>query len=108
MADSKLPVNNRAPVKKRFPTDADWKLKDEVGRRRFTISRLMVLRKERISSRLVDGMEVQRRCRDSTMSSHSCRARVESGERRWLKRLLMAVVSGEEGSSGMRRTSRPV
>jgi hypothetical protein len=107
IADSKLPVNKRAPVKNRFPTDADWKLKDEVGRTRFTISRLMVLRKERISSRFGEGMDVQRRCRDSTMSSHSWRARVESEERRWLKRVLIAVVSGEEGSSGMRRTSRP-
>lgn len=51
MADSKLPVKSRAPVRKRFPTDADWKLKDEVGRRRFTISRLMVLKRERMSLR---------------------------------------------------------
>jgi hypothetical protein len=32
---------------------------------------------------------------------------VESGERRWLKRVLIAVVSGEEESSGMSLTSRP-
>jgi hypothetical protein len=69
-------------VRNRFPTDADWKLKEEVGRTRLTISRLMVLRNERMSSRFGEGMEVQRRCRDSTMSSHSCRATVESGERR--------------------------
>ena len=71
-----------APVRKRFPTDADWKLKDDVGRTRFTISRLMVFRNERMSSRLGEGIDVQSRCRDSTMSSHSCRASVESAERR--------------------------
>ena len=66
-----------------------------------------MLRNERISSRFGEGMDVQRRWRDSTMSSHSCRACAESGERRWLKRVLTAVVSGDEGSSGIRRTSRP-
>ena len=94
-------------MRNRFPTDADWKLKDEVGRTRLTISRLIVLRNERMSSRFGDGMEVHSRWRDSTMSSHSCRASVESGERRWLKRVLIAVVSGEDGSSGMSLTSRP-
>jgi hypothetical protein len=67
----------------------------------------MVLRKERISSRFSLEMDVQRRCRPSTMSSHSTRAMEGDGESRWLKRVLMAVVSGREGSSGMRRTSRP-
>jgi hypothetical protein len=48
MADSKEPVKRRAPVRNRFPTEADWKLKTLEGRARLTISRLMVLRKERI------------------------------------------------------------
>lgn len=60
-----------------------------------------------MSSRFGEGIEVQIRCRDSTISSHSWRASVESEERRWLKRVLIAVVSGEEVSSGMSRTSRP-
>lgn len=106
MADSKLPVKSRAPVRKRFPTDADWKLKDEVGRRRFTISRLMVLKRERMSSRFSEEMDVHSACLASTTSSHSIRARGESGERRWLNSVLIAVVSGEEESSGISLTSR--
>lgn len=105
MADSKLPVINLAPVRNRFPTEALWKLKTEVGRARFTISRLMLLRKLRISSRFSDEIPDQRRCRASTISSHSSRAAAESDERRWLKKVLTAAVSGE---SGMRRTSRPM
>ena len=107
IALSKLPVNNLAPVRKRFPTEADWKLKTEEGRARFTISRLMVLRKERISSRVEEGMEVQRGCVASTIESHSLRASVEEEERRWLKKILIAVFSAEVGSSGIRRTRRP-
>ena len=82
MALSKLPVKSLAAVKNRLPTDADWKLKTDEGRARFTISRLMLLRKERISSRFEEEMCVQREWRASTMSSHSIRARMESGERR--------------------------
>lgn len=74
MEDSKLPVNNLAPVKKRFPTLADWKLKTDEGRARLTISRLIVLRKLRMSSLLEDEMDVQRAWRASTISSHSTRA----------------------------------
>jgi len=94
-------------VRKRFPTDADWKSKTEEGRARLTISRLMVLRKERMSSRFSEVMDVQSGCRDSTMSSHSMRASDGEEVRRWLKRVFMAVVSGEVESSGMRRTRRP-
>ena len=94
-------------MRNRFPTDADWKLKTEEGRARLTISRLMVLRKERISSRFSEVMHSQRAWRDSTMESHSMRASVGEGRRRWLKRVFMAVVSGEVGSSGMRRIRRP-
>lgn len=107
MALSNEPVKRRAPVRNRFPTDADWKLKTEEGRARFTISRLMVLRNERMSSRLGEDMESQSGWRDSTISSHSMRASVGETVRRWLKSVLIAVVSGEVGSSGMRRTSRP-
>lgn len=32
MEDSKDPVKKRAPVRKRFPMDAEWKLKRELGR----------------------------------------------------------------------------
>ena len=50
MADSKEPEKRRAPVRKRFPMDADWKLKVEVGGRlRFSISRCRWDRIERIS-----------------------------------------------------------
>lgn len=60
MADSKLPVNSLAPVRKRFPTLADWKLKTDEGRARFTISRLMVFRKLLMSSLLEEDIDVQR------------------------------------------------
>lgn len=50
MADSKEPEKRRAPVRKRFPMEADWKLKVEVGGRlRFRISRCKWDRIERIS-----------------------------------------------------------
>lgn len=108
IADSKDPVKRRAPVRKRLPTEADWKLKTEEGRARFTISRLMVLRNERMSSRLEDEIADQRWERPSTMESHSSRAAAESEEeRRWLKIVFMAVFSGVL-LEGMRRTSRPV
>lgn len=44
IALSNEPVNSLAPVRNRFPTEADWKLKTEDGRARLTISRLMILR----------------------------------------------------------------
>ena len=52
-------------------------------------------------------MDVHSACLASTTSSHSIRARGESGERRWLNSVLIAVVSGEEESSGISLTSRP-
>ena len=95
-------------MRKRFPTEADWKLKTEEGRARFTISRFMVLKNERMSSRLEDEMADQRAERPSTMESHSSRAAAESEEeRRWLKSVFMAAFSGVV-LEGMRRTSRPV
>jgi len=77
------------------------------GRALFTISRLIRLRNERISSFFSEVMCVQRTWWDSTISSHSLRAREGEAERRWLKRDFMAAFSGEEASSGMRRTRRP-
>lgn len=51
MAASKEPENRRAPVRKRFPIEADWKLKVEAGgRARLTISRWRWARMERINS----------------------------------------------------------
>lgn len=82
MADSNEPVNRRAPVRKRLPRAADWKLKVEVGRARFVISSWRVRRKERISWRGAGEIEVQRACRASTISSHSIRASNGSEERR--------------------------
>lgn len=38
MAASNEPVKRRAPVRKRLPTEADWKLKIEEGRARLVIS----------------------------------------------------------------------
>lgn len=32
IADSKEPKKMRAPVRKRLPTEADWKLKEDLGR----------------------------------------------------------------------------
>lgn len=106
---SKLPVKSLAPVRNKFPTDADWKLNTDEGRARFTISRLMVLRKERMSSRFEEDICIQREWRASTMSSHSMRAREGEEVRRWLKNVLMAAFSRSfpAGSSGMRRTRRP-
>lgn len=77
IALSKLPVNNRAPVKNKFPTDALWKLKTEDGRARLTISRLMVLRNERMSSRLEEEIEDHMGERPSTIESHSSLASEE-------------------------------
>lgn len=99
-------MNNLAPVRNRLPTEADWKLNTEDGRARLTISRLIVLRNERINSRFEDEISFQRKCRDSTMSSHSIRACSGEDERRWLKSALMPIDSGV-GSDGIRRTSRP-
>jgi hypothetical protein len=59
-----------------------------------------------MSSSLEGDMADHRGWRDSTMSSHSMRARSGEEERRWLKKALMALDSGLE-SEGIRRTSRP-
>ena len=49
MAVSKLPEKRRAPVRKRLPIEADWKLKVELGGRvRLRISRCRWDRIERI------------------------------------------------------------
>lgn len=106
IALSKLPVKSRAPVRNKFPTDADWKLKTEEGRALLTISRLMVLKKERMSSRFEEVIFVQRGCRASTMSSHSTRALAGEEERRWLNKAFILVDSGDV-LEGMSRTSRP-
>lgn len=67
----------------------------------------MVLRNDRINSRFEELMADQRGERPSTMESHSSRASEgDVVERRWLKRVFMAVFSGVE-LEGMRRTSRP-
>ena len=94
-------------MRKRFPIEADWKLKTELGRALLTISKLMVLRNERMSSRLEEEIADQRGERPSTIESHSSRAsKGEVVERRWLKRVFMAAFSGVE-FEGIRRTSRP-
>lgn len=107
IALSRLPVNSLAPVKNKFPTEADWKSNTEVGRSRLRISRLMATRKDRMSSRFEDEMPVHRGCWTSSRESHSMRAVEGRGERRWLKKALMAIVSGKIGEDGIRRTRRP-
>jgi hypothetical protein len=65
-----------------LPTEAVWKLNDDVGRSLLTISRLMVLRNERMSSFFSEEMDVQRVWRPSTISSHSIRASKGEADRR--------------------------
>jgi hypothetical protein len=75
MADSKLPLNSLAPVKKRLPTLAEVKSKVEVGGRdRLRISRLRRLKKERISCFFEDGMEDHIGEMPATMDCHSWEA----------------------------------
>lgn len=89
--------------------EADWKLNVLVGGRvRLDISSWRWFRKDRISSFLERGIEVQRGWVAERRSFHSVRARDwEVGERRWLKRVFSAALEGEVGFSGMRRTRRP-
>lgn len=74
MAASKLPVKRRAPVRKRLPTEADWKLKIEEGRARLVISMLIVFKKDRMSSFLAEEMADHKGWLPSTISNHSRRA----------------------------------
>lgn len=89
--------------------EADWKLNVLLGGRvRLEISSWRWFRKDRISSFLDWGIEVQRGWVAERRSFHSARARDgEVGERRWLKSVFSAALEGEVGSSGMRRTRRP-
>jgi hypothetical protein len=109
MADSKLPLKRRAPVRKRFPTLAEVKSKVEVGgRERLRISRLRRLKKDRMSCFLEEGIKDQSGEVPDTRDCHSAEAAwEETDERRWLKRLAMAVRSVDLGCVGMRRTRRP-
>lgn len=54
MALSKLPKKILAPVRKRFPVLAVWKLKHDLGRCRLISSRFRRLKKDRINSRFSD------------------------------------------------------
>ena len=100
-------MKSLAPVKNKFPTEAAWKLKTEEGRARFTISRFIVLRKDRISSRLGEDIDAHKACLASTIESHSSRAADEETEvKRWLNRVFKAVFS--RVVEGINLTSRPV
>src|SRR5277367_6200358 len=107
MADSKLPLKRRAPVRNRLPILAEVKLKVEIGgRERFRISRLRRLKKDRISSFFAGGMACQRRLVPETIACHSAAAsRSLVEERRWLKSAAIAMRSVDGGSVGMSRTS---
>lgn len=98
------------PVKNIFPTLAPWKLKTLLGLALFTISRFSRFRKLRISSFLGDETTLHSSCRASTISSHSRRAACGSDARRWLKKVLIADLSGSLWllpSEGIKRTRRP-
>jgi hypothetical protein len=83
MADSKLPLNKRAPVRNRFPTLAEVKSKVEVGgRERLRISRLSRLRKERINCFLEDGIKDHSGEVPDTRDCHSVEAASEETEER--------------------------
>lgn len=99
MADSKLPLNRRAPVRKRFPTLAEVKSKVDVGgRERLSISRLRRLKKDRINCFFEEGIKDQSGEVPETRDCHSVEAVCEEVEdRRWLKRLAMAVRSVDFG-----------
>ena len=103
MADSKDPENSRAPVRKRLPRDADWKLKTLVGgRARLSISRCRWERMERMRRACGVGIGVQRGEVPVSRVWNSLEASTGSGGRRWLKRVRMGAWVG-----GMRRTSLP-
>ncbi len=75
MADSKLPLNRRAPVRKRLPTLAEVKSKVEVGgRERLRISRLRRLKKERMSCFLEEEIRDHKGEVPDTRDCHSMEA----------------------------------
>jgi hypothetical protein len=74
MADSKLPLNNLAPVRKRLPTLAEVKSNVDEGLDRFRISRFSRLKKDRINSVFADGMPCQRSAVPETINCHSADA----------------------------------
>ena len=83
MALSKLPLNRRAPVRKRLPTLAEVKSKvDDGGRARFRISRLRRLKNERMSSFFAGVIACQMFDVPSTMESHSAWAMAASTDSR--------------------------
>lgn len=109
MALSKLPLNSRAAVKKRFPTLAEVKSKvDDGGRARFRISRFNTLKNERINSFLAGVIAVHSPDVPSTMDCHSLVALPASADSRWLNNALTADLSGFVNESGIKRTNRPV
>lgn len=109
MALSKLPLNSRAAVKKRFPTLAAVKSKvDDGGRARFKISRFNTLKNERINSFFAGVMAVHSSDVPSTTDCHSLVAMPASAGNRWLNNALTADLSGFAGESGIKRTNRPV
>lgn len=83
MALSKDPLKSRAPVKNRFPTLAEVKSNvDDGGRARFKISKLSMLKNERINSFLAGAMDFQRPEVPFTMDCHSFEAATASAGRR--------------------------
>lgn len=87
MADSKEPEKRRAPVRKRLPIEADWKLKVEVGGRvRLRISRWRWDRIERINIAWGVGMLAYRGDVPVRRVRNSAAAGSEEGGRRWLNR----------------------
>lgn len=109
MALSKLPLNSRAPVRKRLPTLAEVKSKvDEGGRARLRISRFSKLKNERINSFFAGVMDFQSSEVPSTIDCHAPWAATASEGSRWLNRVLIAARSEFGGESGIRRTSLPV
>ena len=83
MADSKLPLKRRAPVRNKFPTLAEVKSKVEVGgRERLSISSLRRLKNERISCFLEEGIEDQSGEMPDTRDCHSAEAPCEEAEER--------------------------
>ena len=90
MADSKEPEKRRAPVRKRLPIEADWKLKVEVGGRfRLRISRWRWERIERINIAWGVGMSAYKGDVPVRRVRNSVAAISDDGGRRWLKRLRM-------------------